>query len=286
MEQEKEPRVKILVCCHKPGKWLSDDVYMPIHCGKAISNVDLGIQGDDTGDNISAKNPYYCELTAIYWAWKNLQDIDYIGLCHYRRYFAFGYKGVREMLTVGDLENASCLQMDESVLSKCDIVLAKPYTLPYNMYTWYSVCHHSDDIKILRKIIYDRYPDYIESFEKVMCGNVFSAYNMFLMKKSVYDGYCEWLFGLLDAFNKKLKIENYNDYQKRVIAFAAERLLPVYFYSNKYVKQNRAIYFIKDQGAINPTKGSAVKCVVRRCIDNASYLFNRNRHLGGFYNYE
>ena len=78
MEQEKEPRVKILVCCHKPGKWLSDDVYMPIHCGKAISNVDLGIQGDDTGDNISAKNPYYCELTAIYWAWKNLQDIDYL----------------------------------------------------------------------------------------------------------------------------------------------------------------------------------------------------------------
>ena len=74
MNNTKALKVKILVCCHKPDKWLSDDVYIPIHCGKAVSKVNLGIQGDDTGDNISTKNPNYCELTAMYWAWKNLKD--------------------------------------------------------------------------------------------------------------------------------------------------------------------------------------------------------------------
>jgi hypothetical protein len=55
----------------------SDDIFMPVQGGKAISDIDLGIQGDDTGENISAKNPYYAELTILYWAWKNLKNVDY-----------------------------------------------------------------------------------------------------------------------------------------------------------------------------------------------------------------
>ena len=84
-----EMNCKILVCCHKKDVFASDPPYFPIQVGKALSSVDLGITGDDTGDNISGKNPSYCELTGLYWAWKNLKDTDVIGLCHYRRYFDF-----------------------------------------------------------------------------------------------------------------------------------------------------------------------------------------------------
>ena len=35
----------------------------------------------------SERNGNFCELTGLYWAAKNL-DSDYIGIVHYRRYFA------------------------------------------------------------------------------------------------------------------------------------------------------------------------------------------------------
>ena len=77
--------IKILVAAHKPYWMPKDDCYLPLHVGKA-GKQDFGLIGDNTGDNISAKNANFCELTGIYWAWKNLKT-DYIGLCHYRRYF-------------------------------------------------------------------------------------------------------------------------------------------------------------------------------------------------------
>ena len=80
-------KIKILVACHKQAEVFKNNVYLPIHVGKALhKDVDLGFLGDDTGENISRLNPLYCELTAQYWGWKNL-DVEYIGLCHYRRYF-------------------------------------------------------------------------------------------------------------------------------------------------------------------------------------------------------
>ena len=80
----------IMVCAHKRDACLAEPPYLPVQVGRAIAREDLGYTGDDSGENISAKNRNYCELTAQYWAWKNRSDADYIGLCHYRRYFDFG----------------------------------------------------------------------------------------------------------------------------------------------------------------------------------------------------
>ena len=77
--------IKILVATHKKYWMPDDDVYVPLHVG-AEGKESLGYLPDNTGDHISSKNPSYCELTGLYWAWKNL-DCEYIGLCHYRRYF-------------------------------------------------------------------------------------------------------------------------------------------------------------------------------------------------------
>ena len=77
--------IKVIVATHKKYIMPADEMYIPVHVGREGKD-DLGYTPDNTGDNISNKNAYYCELTGLYWAWKNLQA-DYVGLAHYRRHF-------------------------------------------------------------------------------------------------------------------------------------------------------------------------------------------------------
>ena len=85
--------IKVIVAAHKPYRMPQDSMYLPLQVGRAVADQDLGWQGDNTGDNISLKNPYYCELTGLYWAWKNLKA-DAIGLVHYRRFLRGGVKQI------------------------------------------------------------------------------------------------------------------------------------------------------------------------------------------------
>ena len=107
IKKEENPKIKILVGYHKPAVLLKDDILTPIHLGRALvteaskdgemSKEDFewmceNMIGDDTGDNISHLNRYFCELTGIYWAWKNYDKLgnpDYIGFSHYRRHLIF-----------------------------------------------------------------------------------------------------------------------------------------------------------------------------------------------------
>lgn len=82
-------KLKILVCTHKQSEYTrTEEPFFPIQAGKALHpDLDLGFTCDNTGDNISEKNDHYSELTVLYWGWKNIKDVEYIGLNHYRRYF-------------------------------------------------------------------------------------------------------------------------------------------------------------------------------------------------------
>ena len=88
-------QIKILTVTHKSYDFPQDEIYQPIQVGRVLSTVDLSILSDNEGINISGKNKNFCELTAIYWAWKNhfFADCDYVGLTHYRRFFI----GIRDL---------------------------------------------------------------------------------------------------------------------------------------------------------------------------------------------
>ena len=81
-----EEKTKIYVATHKEAKMPTNSMYIPIRVGAALNENDFKYLRDDTGDNISTKNKNFCELTAIYWIWKNDKS-DIVGLTHYRRYF-------------------------------------------------------------------------------------------------------------------------------------------------------------------------------------------------------
>lgn len=216
--------IKILVATHKPYWVPEDKVYLPLHVG-AEGKPDLGYTKDNTGDNISVKNPNYCELTGLYWAWKNL-DCEYIGLCHYRRYFAHWSNGK----SLEAKRKAIFTKKDyEELLQKYDVIL--PQKRNYYIETvrsHYEHAHHKKDLDEVEKIIAEAYPEYRDAFNKVMNRTKLHILNMFVMKKALFDQYCSWLFSIEFELEKKIDISNYDSYNARVFGFLSERLFNVW----------------------------------------------------------
>ena len=212
--------LKVLVATHKKY-WMPEDAcYLPLHVGREGKN-DLGYVGDNTGDNISNKNANYCELTGLYWAWKNL-NCEYIGLCHYRRYFAKKEK-VRDKK-----ERIMGAHDYESLLEKYDVIL--PTKRNYYIETvrsQYEHAHVKSDLDTVKQVIDELYPDYSNAFEVVMNRRRLHILNMFVMKKSLFDEYCKWLFTILFEVEKRVDISSYSVYEARIFGFLSERLFNV-----------------------------------------------------------
>jgi len=255
-------KIKILICCHKPCELPKDDIFLPIQVGAAISDIDLGMQRDDKVngqpcDNISAKNKSYCELTAMYWAWKNIKKIypnlEYIGLNHYRRYFRLDKKnGLRDLYisTEKDVHNYVFNINDAmSILRKYDAIISKKKQYQYPLYIDYSVCHISDDLRTLHQIIIDKYPEYELAFDNFFMRNgALSHYNMSIMRVDLFNSYCTWLFGILAEMECKTDISKYNSVQKRIFGYIAERLWNVYIEHNSLnVKELPVAWFVDDK---------------------------------------
>lgn len=236
---------KILVACHKPDIGIrNDQVYMPIQVGKDNHpDIDLGYQCDNTGNNISSKNASYCELTALYWAWKNLKDADVIGLCHYRRYFDFesNISSTREV-TPDAISDLKCMSLEKLKLSENEVILPKFWrtsTPIWNVFQENVIC---EDLYILYKIIESHYPDYLPTFEKYVKGNNRTGFNMFIMPRKWFNEYCEWLFSILNLMEKKAILHPYISYS-RLYGYLGEILLPVYCIKNKLkIKEKRLIF--------------------------------------------
>ena len=201
-----------------------DDIYLPLHVGK-VGKPDIGFQGDDTGDNISEKNPNFCELTGLYWAWKNL-DTDYIGLVHYRRHFSVKPKKDK-------FESILTRQQIEKILNTIDLVL--PRQRNYYIETIYSHYAHTFDSMHLDKtrlIIGKKYPEYLNSFDKVMKSRGAHMFNMFIMKKELLNEYCTWLFDILFELEKQINISSMTTFEARLFGRVSERLLDVWLNKN------------------------------------------------------
>lgn len=236
--------IKIIVATHKKY-WMPDDpVYLPLHVGKA-GKEDLGYIGDDTGDNISGKNANYCELTGLYWVWKNLKA-DYVGLAHYRRHFSngklFGDKMVR---VIGGEEL-------EAELKECDVLLPRPrnYWIETN-YSQYAHAHHAIDLDKTREILAERHPEYLAAYDASMKRTKGHRFNMFIMKRDKFDAYCTWLFDILFELEKRLDISTYSKNDARVFGFVSERLLDVWIETNGIHYKNMPYVFMEKQNWID-----------------------------------
>jgi len=211
-------KLTILVACHKPDQVYKDEVYIPIHVGRAVSAVKdqmKDIIGDDTGENISQKNPNYCELTAQYWAWKNIQS-EYVGLCHYRRYFE---------------RRLSCQNIDNILGSRCDVILAEPIYERRTVGTRLIMTTSAEDVYIFIECFRKLHPDCMESFMKILSGVEVVRFNMFVMRKPLFDDFAEWQFPVFEEMEKHVRLSSYSR-QRRLYGYLAEVMLAVYCHHN------------------------------------------------------
>jgi len=235
-------KLKIYVATHKKFVAPVDSLYVPIHAG-ADGKEGFGYVRDDDGENISTLNPWINECSALYWIWKHV-DYTYIGLNHYRRYFL-----------KNDIEYTLDNILDENtanvLLDKWDVIVSK-IEISYPLKKISQVIQdgvnadaYKQGIEIVREIIKERQSDYLDAFDTVMNGYAFYACNMFIMKKTIVNEYCEWLFSIIIDAARGIDLQDYDPYSKRIIGFIAERLLTVWLFNHNLRIRELPILVVK-----------------------------------------
>lgn len=221
--------VKIIVATHKKYQMPEDSLYLPVQVG-AAGKDDLTYQRDDSGENISLMNPYYCELTGLYWAWKNLKA-DYIGLAHYRRHFTLSKRVPKS--EEKKFKILLSKKEAEELLKDCDIILPKKrnYFIE-SIYSHYKHTMYIEPLDITGNIIKEKYPEYYREFENLKKTKKMHAFNMFIMKKEMLDKYCTWLFDILGQLEEKVDYKKYDSFHARFFGRISERLLDVWIKTN------------------------------------------------------
>lgn len=224
MALNNNPSIKLVIATHKLYEFPTDSIYLPLHVGKK-DKLSLGICGDDEGDNISNKNAMYCELTGLYWAWKNLKQ-DYIGLVHYRRHFTIMYHHFWQKGTLSKILNNK--QVHDIILNADIIVPNKRKYYIETLYSHYAHTHHKDHLDLTRKIIERMYPSYLHDYDKVMNERSGYMFNMMIMKRDLLQNYCHWLFSILFELENHVNIEDLSAFHRRYPGRVSEILFNVW----------------------------------------------------------
>ena len=260
------PKVKILVSYHKPSVLLKDEVLTPIHVGRALateSSKDGNISGkdyqwmldnmigDDTGDNISNLNREFCELTAVYWAWKNydkLENPDYIGFMHYRRHLNFNLDKVYDENKWRQIYNKFIdddytekyhlkAQYIKDVVKNYDLLTVKKMLVTiYGDQNNYEQFKRTSNITFkdydtALKILENKYPEYKDDIDNFNNSTETYYTNIFIMKKELFFQYSKIIFDVLFELKNNIVMYNYSIPEKRIIGEVAERLFSIYLYN-------------------------------------------------------
>lgn len=189
------------------------DILIPIQVGASLSETKLYAIRDDSGENISKKNESFCELTALYWIWKN--DTHAIkGLSHYRRRFLINADQILEKM------------------SEYDVIIPTPYYFRISLREEYKQYHILDDLEKTIRIVISRDPKMESTLMRILKENRLIPYNMWIASESIWNDYCEWLFPILFQLEKEIDLTGRDKYQQRVFGFLSERLFTAYIYQH------------------------------------------------------
>ncbi len=213
--------MRIIISLHKEYPVPTDPLYLPLQVGADLTNTDLGFEKDNTGDHISFLNRGFCELTALYWAWKNLED-EVLGFVHYRRYFALRKEGPWQ---------ERVLRFEELI----PLVKRYPVLVPKKrryfietLYSHYAHTHKAEELDAARDLLAAKKPEYIEDFDAVVKMRSGYMFNMMILRRDLLNEYCDFLFPILFGLTEKLGERDLTPYEMRFTGRVSEILFNVW----------------------------------------------------------
>ena len=225
--------------------------YVPILAGAVKNHASIEVK-DNNGDNISAKNPGFCELTAQYWGWKNRDDRDAnIGFVHYRRYFYIDHRKAQ-------IVPAEQFSRD---LAQYDVVLPEPWVLRKSIGDEFAQFQNLDDLEVVCSIMQEQCPEYVPALDELLKSHSLHAYNMFVMSGERFDAYMTWLFRILDEAERRIDVSKYDAYNQRLFGFLSERLLNVWVNARKLRVKEYPVY-MPEQSARKENLRTRVKSLL------------------------
>ncbi len=239
--------IKLFVCCHKLELIPKHPLLFPIQVGAFLADKHFrDYLHDDTGDNISEKNGSYCELTAQYWAWKNVKA-DYYGFFHYRR-FLYPDINARLPYRIEREPNLSILNKIgygefADLIQKYDLIAPIGENMYVSVRDHYANApfHHLTDLDLVEMITRERTPEISGAMEEYMSNTISYFGNIYIMRRRLFQNYCSWLFPVLEEFDCISDTKNYSVQEKRVDGYLAERLLGTYITKIKKESKNKVL---------------------------------------------
>ena len=203
-----------MVKCHKDvgleDSFVKREWVTELQAGAALTKERIAKVTDADGDNISEKNPYYNEMTGMYWLWKNTKW-DFSGICHYRRQFE------------------SDVVLQYLFENKADVVLPMPTAVYPNLRGYYLNWGESAYYDMLLRVIGELEPEYYETALWCAEHEIFIPNNIFIAKRDIVEDYCRFAFEMIDEVERRMRFET-GAKQKR--CWESEHVSTIYFMKN------------------------------------------------------
>lgn len=247
-------KIKIFEIHNKDNLVFASDTLTPISTGNNKLNTKM--LNDNTLNNIAHKNPYYAEMTAWYWVWKNFlqthEKTEFIGFCHYRRFLDFtkgpsGYRTFSKRLDCSVFKETYSSNYSENIvydyIKNYDVILPELHHLykeEGTIYNQFVKGHPKEEIDKLINIIKNFYPDYVQDMEEFLNGTTGYFCLNYVMKTHLFEEFMTWTFDLLDKMEKITDWSKYTDYlTQKTPAYLMERFF------NVWLRHKIRVYNIK-----------------------------------------
>jgi hypothetical protein len=230
----------VLTTFHKPYHHNPASTWVrPVTVGRFRMPDTPGVFSDASGaDHISHLNPQFCELTALYWAWKNLRGVRHIGLYHYRRYLYLGggfIPGQRVPVTdipasINAMSGPEAGARALDWLQHADAIVPSAFRLGGSITQEYTLHHDAEHWRVFNEVLFELNPQYRRFAGYFAQSNKFTYCNMFIVGWARFEHYCATMFPVLFEVQRRCPVPS-DPYQARYIGFLAERFLMFYLYA-------------------------------------------------------